>query len=246
MNRIRIFHLYPDHLNLYGDRGNMLVLRRRAAWHGLDTEVVPVGPGQPLDLGRCDLLFMGGGQDSDQIMVAADLASRRRELQAAVEDGMVIFAVCGSYQLLGEYYETAQGEKIGGLGLINLHTRGAAVRLVGNAVIDCHLWDPSRSLVGFENHSGRTYLGAEVQPLGRIRQGFGNNGKDKTEGAVYKNVIGTYLHGSLLPKNPHLADYLLGRAQAARGREPRLAALDDRLEWQAHAAAISLAEKKRR
>ncbi len=245
MAAIRIYHLYPAHLNLYGDRGNMLALCRRAEWHGIGVEIIPVEPGGRIDFARCDLLFMGGGQDSDQKLVAEDLKSRKSEMRQAVEGGMTVFAVCGSYQLLGQYYITGSGEKIEGLEIAGLYTEAGPKRLIGNAVINCPLWKPPRTLVGFENHAGRTYLEPGLEPLGKVIIGAGNNGTDKTEGAVYKNVIGTYLHGSLLPKNPWLTDYLLEKALSFRNQEFKPAELDDSMEHQAHDAAIRLAGSRR-
>ncbi len=245
MAEIKIYHLYPGHLNLYGDRGNMLALCRRANWRGIDVEIIPVEPGDKINFSRCDLLFMGGGQDSDQKLIAEDLKGRSQDMRRAVEEGMVIFAVCGSYQLLGLYYTTNRGEKIGGLEIVDLYTEAGQKRLIGNAVIKCSLWDPARTLVGFENHAGKTYLGSSLQPLGTVITGYGNNGTDKTEGAVYKNLIGTYLHGSLLPKNPWLADYLLQRALDYRDQDYHFTDLDDKLEQQAHDAAIRLAGSRR-
>jgi lipid II isoglutaminyl synthase (glutamine-hydrolysing) len=242
---INIFHLYPGHLNLYGDRGNMLSLCRRAKWHGIDVKVVAVEPGDRIDFSRCDLLFMGGGQDSDQKLVANDLKNRSNEMQQAIESGMTIFAVCGSYQLLGHYYTTALGEKICGLEIVDLYTEAGRKRLIGNAVISCPLWNPIKTLVGFENHAGRTFLGSSVNPLGTVLVGHGNNGLDKKEGAIYKNVIGTYLHGSLLPKNPWLTDYLLQKALSFRGQSHQFRDLDDSLEHQAHRSAVKLASSRR-
>ncbi|MFO7951392.1 MAG: glutamine amidotransferase [Bacillota bacterium] len=241
MRTINVYHLYPGHLNLYGDRGNMLALSRRACWRGINMEIIPVNPGEKINFTWCDLLFMGGGQDSDQKLVAEDLKKRSKEMSQAIEEGMAIFAVCGSYQLLGHYYITAQGEKIAGLDIVDIYTDSGQGRLIGNAIIDCYLWDPPRTLVGFENHAGRTYLGPEIQALGRLIKGFGNNGSDKTEGAVYKNVIGTYLHGALLPKNPWLTDYLLQKALAYRHQDNHLSRLNDTYEIQAHRAAARLA-----
>ena len=245
MTAINIYHLYPDQLNLYGDRGNMLALCKRAGWHGVDLNIIPVEPGGEIDFSRCDLLFMGGGQDSDQKLVALDLKKRRQSLRSAVEKGMTIFAVCGSYQLLGSYYITADGEKIDGLELVDLYTEAGEKRLIGNAVINCSLWDPPKTLVGFENHGGRTYLGESAQPLGKVLTGFGNNGEDQTEGVIYRNVIGTYLHGALLPKNPWLTDFLLEKALAYRGQSFTLNALDDNMEIRAHREAIMLANSKK-
>ncbi len=245
MAEINIYHLYPDHLNLYGDRGNMLALYRRAEWRGITVKIIPVNPGDEIKFKNCDLLFMGGGQDSDQKLVAADLKGRSLEMFKAVENNMVIFAVCGSYQLLGHYYTTARGERIGGLEIIDLYTETGTGRLIGNAAISCSLWNPPRTLVGFENHGGRTYLGPKLQPLGTVLHGHGNNGSDKTEGAVYKNVIGTYLHGALLPKNPWLTDHLLRKALAYRHQDNCLQELEDSIEEHAHQAALKLASSQR-
>ena len=245
MALINIYHLYPGHLNLYGDRGNMLALCRRAGWHGIKTAVIPIEPGDKINFANCDLLFMGGGQDSDQKLVAEDLKGRRLEMLKAIEDGMTLFAVCGSYQLLGQYYKTSEGEKIGGLEIIDLYTESGPKRLIGNAVIKSSLWNPSRNLVGFETHAGVTTLGSSVQPLGQVITGYGNNGIDTTEGAVYKNVIGTYLHGSLLPKNPWLTDYLIQKALSYRNQDFQLQKLNDSLELQAHQATIKLAGSRR-
>ncbi len=243
--QINIYHLYPSHLNLYGDRGNMLALSRRAWWRDIELQIIPIEPGDQINFDRCDLLFMGGGQDSDQLLVAADLKKRQVEMRQAVEAGMPVFAVCGSYQLLGNYYTAAAGEKIGGLEILDLYTEAGNKRLIGNAVISCQLWQPARTLVGFENHAGKTYLGPGLQPLGTVLNGFGNNGRDKKEGAVYKNVIGTYLHGSLLPKNPWLTDYLLAKALKYRDQDSSLSKLDDSTETEAHQAAIYLARSWR-
>lgn len=242
---ITICHLYPEHLNLYGDRGNVLALCRRASWHGLPVNLVPIQPGERIDFTACDLLFMGGGQDHEQKLVAADLKSRRAEMLEAIERGMVILAVCGSYQLLGKYYYTAGGDRIPGLDILDLYTLAGRRRITGNIVTLCSLWDPPRTLAGFENHAGRTYLGPSLQPLGQVLSGRGNNGEDKTEGVVYKNIIGTYLHGSLLPKNPWLADYLLEKALAYRGQSLPLQTLDDTFETEAHNVAIRLAGARR-
>jgi lipid II isoglutaminyl synthase (glutamine-hydrolysing) len=223
----------------------MLALSRRARWRSIGLNIIPVEPGDQLNFDRCNLLFMGGGQDSDQLLVAADLKKRQVELRQAVETGMPVFAVCGSYQLLGTHYTAVSGEKIGGLGILDLHTEAGNQRLIGNAVISCPLWQPERTLVGFENHAGKTYLGPGIQPLGTVLNGFGNNGRDKKEGAVYKNVIGTYLHGSLLPKNPWLTDYLLAQALKYSGQNNSLSELDDSIEIKAHQSAIYLARSWR-
>jgi CobQ-like glutamine amidotransferase family enzyme len=201
-------HLYPDQLNLYGDRGNILTLRQRCHWRGIDLRVVELGIGDALDPDAYDLLFIGGGQDRDQAPVAQDLYETKSiGLWAAIEDDMPVLAVCGGYQLLAHYYRPATGPDLKGLGVFDAWTvhRGArAPRCIGDVALN---WN-GQTLVGFENHGGQTYLGT-AQPLGKVLKGFGNNAQDGTEGATYRNAFGTYLHGSLLPKNPHFADYLI-------------------------------------
>ena len=201
-------HLYPDQLNLYGDRGNILTLQQRCQWRGIRLRVVELGVGDALDPDAYDMLFIGGGQDRDQAPVAQDLYETKSiGLWAAIEDDMPILAVCGGYQLLAHYYRPASGPDLKGLGVFDAWTvhRGArAPRCIGDIAIS---WN-GQTLVGFENHGGQTYLGT-ARPLGKVLKGFGNNAQDGTEGATYRNAFGTYLHGSLLPKNPHFADHLL-------------------------------------
>jgi CobQ-like glutamine amidotransferase family enzyme len=229
--RLRIAHLYADEMNIYGDRGNILTLQKRAEWRGIPVEVTAVGRGSPPDLGQFDLLFWGGGQDRDQRLVFEDLSVHKADgIRAAVDRGAVVLAVCGGYQLLGQYYVTADGQKLPGLGLLDLHTIPGPRRNIGNVLVDASgLGITPTTLVGFENHSGKTYLGSGLQPLGRVLRGTGNNGEDGTEGVAAGNVFGTYLHGSLLPKNPQLADLLLVRA-LGRALDP----LDDTVERTAH------------
>jgi lipid II isoglutaminyl synthase (glutamine-hydrolysing) len=234
---MKIAHLYPDQMNIYGDRGNILALRQRAIWRGIDLEVDPIQPGTTVDWTEYDLAFFGGGQDSGQALIADDFVRRQAAgLRDAVEQDLVVLAICGGYQLLGHYFLTHTGEKLPGVGILDVHTVGGHRRLIGNIVVDWRATDKrAEQLVGFENHSGRTYLGSGVQPLGRVVRGFGNNGEDGTEGAVYRNVYGCYMHGSLLPKNPHFADHLLSLAMRRRfGASVGLAPLDDRLELRAH------------
>lgn len=204
-------HLYPDQLNLYGDRGNILTLRRRCELHGIGLRVVGLGIGDALAPDEYDMLFIGGGQDREQAPVAQDLYEIKSiGLWAAVEDDMPVLAVCGGYQLLAHYYRPASGPDMRGLGVFDAWTihKGARVpRCIGDIAIS---WNGS-TLVGFENHGGRTYLGT-AKPLGKVLKGYGNNAEDKTEGAIYRNAFGTYLHGSLLPKNPHFADYFIALA----------------------------------
>jgi len=201
-------HLYPDQLNLYGDRGNILTLQQRCRWRGINLRVVELGIGDALDPDAYDMLFIGGGQDRDQAPVALDLYETKSiGLWACIEDDMPVLAVCGGYQLLAHYYRPASGPDLKGLGVFDAWTvhRGArAPRCIGDIALS---WQ-GQTLVGFENHGGQTYLGT-AQPLGKVLKGFGNNAQDGTEGAIYRNAFGTYLHGSLLPKNPHFADYLI-------------------------------------
>jgi hypothetical protein len=228
-------HLYPDELNIYGDRGNIITLTQRCAWRGISLRVMPLGLGDVLAPDAYDLLFIGGGQDKEQGEVAQDLRSTKSSgLWAAVEDGMPVLAVCGGYQLLARSYRPAEGPVLQGLGIFDAETihRGKRIaRCIGNIAIR---WQDA-TIVGFENHGGRTYLGAGARPLGQVLVGHGNNSEDHQEGAVYHRAYGTYIHGSLLPKNPHVADHLLLLALARRyGPGIALPSLDDSLEWHAH------------
>lgn len=234
MSRITIYHLYPDHLNLYGDRGNILALQRRARWHGIEPVVAPMEPGKEINLERCHILFMGGAQEAGQKLVYRHFAERNLELFEMIEKGLVILAICGSFQLLGRYYTDSAGEKIPGLGLFNFYTTASRKRAIGDIITRSDISPPARTLVGFENHAGLTFLGSALKPLGTVLKGHGNNGRDRTEGLVYRNVIGTYLHGAILPKNPWLTDYLLQKALQYSGSEHKLSGLDDTLEEQAH------------
>lgn len=229
---LRICHLYPDVLNLYGDRGNIIAMRRRLEWRGMDVTVREAGIGSPAQLAQADFVFIGGGQDFEQELLLGDLrAGKAAELCAAIEDGMPVLAICGGYQMLGEYYETHEGVRCDFIGALDLHTVGSDTRMIGNYVFDC---PGVGKIVGFENHSGKTRLGPGVQPLGHVLSGFGNNGEDGTEGARYKNVFGTYGHGSLLPKNPALCDLLLKTALERKYGSAGLAPLDDAAENAAH------------
>ncbi|HET7640924.1 MAG TPA: hypothetical protein VFK47_19600 [Ktedonobacteraceae bacterium] len=256
-------HLYPDQLNLYGDRGNILVLRQRCQQRGIELRVVGLGIGDALAPDEYDMLFIGGGQDKEQAPVAQDLYDLKGiGLWAAVEDDMPVLAVCGGFQLLAHYYRPANGPDMRGLGVFDawtIHKGPRAQRCIGDIAIS---WN-GKTLVGFENHGGRTYLGT-TRPLGKVLKGYGNNAEDATEGAIYRNTFGTYMHGSLLPKNPHFADYLIGLAlqrkygtngveqvsntemqawineSAAPDRDMStvLTPLDDTLEWEAHASLL--------
>jgi CobQ-like glutamine amidotransferase family enzyme len=233
---LRVCALYPDLMNIYADRGNLLLLERRCAWRGIGYEVSAAGLGDEIDPGAHDLFYLGGGQDRDQQLCAQDLVDVKRDaLHAAAGDGRVILAVCGGYQLLGHSYALGD-ELVPGIGLVDLTTvREDGPRLIGNVAIEVRLpgLDGTRVLAGFENHGGRTHLGAGAQPLGRVLKGHGNTGSSGFEGVLRDHVIGTYLHGPLLPKNAWFADWLI--ATATGGGE--LAPLDDTLEDAAHAGA---------
>jgi CobQ-like glutamine amidotransferase family enzyme len=236
---LKLVHLYPAHMNLYGDRGNLLVLARRAEWRGYPVEIVEVAPGDPVPWATADFLFIGGGEDRHQAMIADDFLARRADLKAALGDGLPMLAICGGFQLLGHTYVTASGETLPGVGWFDAETRSGSVRCIGNVLVDAALDLEPATLVGFENHGGRTYLSGEQAPLGRVRKGagYGNNGEDGLEGAVRHRTIGTYLHGSLLPKNPQLADLLLTWALQYRSGQAEMAPLDDRWELLAHQSA---------
>ena len=208
--KLRVLSLYPELMNIYADRGNIAVLRARCEWRGIGFEHAGVTIGDPLDPGAADLFYMGGGQDRDQAAVAVDMAERKRDaLHAAAGRGAVVLGVCGGYQLLGHSYQLGT-EKLPGIGLVDLETvREPGERLIGDCAIEADLGTGPRTIAGFENHGGRTYLGADAEPLGRVLSGHGNNGKDGYEGVRRGNVIGTYLHGPLLPKNVWLADRLI-------------------------------------
>jgi lipid II isoglutaminyl synthase (glutamine-hydrolysing) len=233
---LRVCALYPDLLNIYADRGNLLLLERRCAWRGIGFELAGAGLGDPLDPDAHDLLYIGGGQDRDQALCARDMVETKRDaLHAAAARGAVVFAVCGGYQLLGHGYEMGD-ERLPGVGLVDLDTvREDGPRLIGNVAIEL---ENGTTLAGFENHGGRTHLGPGATPLGRVLRGHGNDGRSGFEGVrggPHGTVVGTYLHGPLLPKNAHFADWLIATALGLAPRD--LAPLDDTLEAAAHAAA---------
>ena len=235
--------LYGTKMNIYGDRGNVLALEQRARWRGIPAETREIGLGEPIP-DDVDIFFFGGGQDQEQIAVSADLQGEKGEaLKAAVEDGAGLLAVCGGYQLLGHEYRPHDGPALLGIGLFDLVTEAGSERFIGNIVVE----SPFGELVGFENHSGLTHLGPGTEPLGRVRVGRGNNGRDGTEGARYKHAVGCYMHGSLLPKNPDFADWLLAAGLSRRqgGTPVELPPLDDDLERAAHAAAVTRAVRTR-
>ncbi len=240
---LRVLWLYPEHMNIYADRGNIALLERRCQWRGIRFTLARAGPGDSIDPGAHDLLYMGGGQDRDQALVARDLAGGKREaLAQAVDRGAALLAVCGGYQLLGHSYALG-GETLPGLGLVDLETvREPGPRLIGNVVIEADVGDGPERIAGFENHGGRTHLGPGERPLGRVITGFGNNGRDGFEGVRRGRIVGTYLHGPLLPKNAALADRLIAWAIESRvGEAVALEPLEDSLEQRAHECALRVA-----
>jgi len=244
--KIVVGHLYPDYLNIYADRGNIAVLARRAAWRGHELEVRPVSVNEAVRPGEHDLLYVGGGQDREQALVAQDLAAKAQGVIEAVTEGAALLAVCGGYQLLGRSYRDVHGEDLPGIGLLPLDTVAGETRMIGDVLLECEL-EPgaSRTLAGFENHAGRTRLDRGAQPLGRVVAGFGNDGESGWEGCRVGRAVGTYLHGPLLPRNPWFADWLLAQALAHRlGEPPELEPLPDELEHEAHAVSARRAETR--
>ena len=242
--KIRVGHLYPDYLNIYADRGNIAVLARRAAWRGHELVVDAVSMGDELRPGAHDLLYVGGGQDREQALVAVDLSAKSGAVHAAVARGAAVLAVCGGYQLLGRYYRDRDGVELPGIGLLPLRTVAGERRMIGDVLLDCE-W-AGRTLAGFENHAGRTLLDAGTLPLGRVVHGFGNDGESGFEGCRAGRVIGTYLHGPLFPRNPWLADWVLAQAlaHASGGEPPVLEPLADELEAEAHGVAAERARAR--
>ena len=245
--RIRVGHLYPDYLNIYADRGNLAVLERRAALRGHELVVRSIDLGDPLEPAGHDLLYVGGGQDREQALIAPDLASKADDLRSAHGRGVALLAVCGGYQLLGRGYRGRDGSFMPGAGLFPHETVAGEVRMIGDVLLACEL-EPgeTRQIAGFENHAGRTLLDADAEPLGRVVYGFGNDGASGFEGCRLGSAIGTYLHGPLLPRNPWLADWLLGRAlaHAGAGDAPALAPLPDALEEQAFRVSAERARRR--
>ncbi len=227
---MKICHLYPDVMNLYGDVGNLIAMEMRLKWRGIDCRITPVGMGEKADFGDFDLIFIGSGREEEQKTLAADLTENKAEaLRSAAESGTAILAIGGGMELLGRYIEHSDGSRIEGAGVLDMHTLGAKERHTGNYMFST----PCGNVVAFENHSGSTYLGEGLEPLGKVEVGYGNNGQGD-EGARYKNVFGSYGHGSLLPKNPALCDEVLKAALSRRYGEVELAPLDDSAEQTAH------------
>jgi lipid II isoglutaminyl synthase (glutamine-hydrolysing) len=244
--RLVIGHLYPEYLNIYADRGNIAVFERRMAWRGIELEYRTIGLGDEVRPGEHDLYYVGGGQDREQALIAPDLAAKGPALIDAVEAGAAFLAVCGGYQLLGRSYRDRSGAELPGIGLLPYHTVAGERRMIGDVLLECEL-DPGepRTLAGFENHAGRTYLDEDAEPLGRVVSGFGNNGQDGFEGCRLGAAVGTYLHGPLLPRNPWLADWLIARGLARRNGEiPDLEPLPDDLESSARAVSAERARSR--
>ncbi len=241
---LKICHLYPDILNLYGDRGNILCMERRLRWRDIAVTTTNISVGMPLKAADYDLFFIGGGQDFEQEVLLEDLrGAKTAEIKAAVNDGKAFLAICGGYQMLGNYYKTWDGEQCDFTGALDLYTIGCTKRLIGNYMFTCDDL-PGQTVVGFENHAGKTYLGSGVRPMGRVLAGYGNNGEDGGEGARFNNVFATYSHGCLLPKNPALCDHILQTALAYKYGDVTLPSLDDTLENSAHLYMKQRLEKK--
>lgn len=235
MYELNICHLYPDLLNLYGDRGNIIAIARRSQWRGIKVNISDISIGDKFDAEKYDIIFLGGGQDFEQEVIQDDVLNKKgNEIRNAIENDKIFLAICGGYQLLGNYYKTWDGKEIEFLRALDLWTIGSKKRMIGNFCFECDFLKTDSfdgRVVGFENHSGRTYLGPSVRPLGKIVKGYGNNGEDGFEGAIYKNVYCSYSHGSLLPKNPHLTDYLITLALKQKYKDfDSLEKLNDELE----------------
>jgi CobQ-like glutamine amidotransferase family enzyme len=248
MTAIRVGHLYPDYLNIYADRGNIAVFARRAELRGHELVVSAIGMGDTLVPGEHDIYYVGGGQDREQLLVAEDLVTKGPALHEAVAGGAAALAVCGGYQLLGRGYRGFHGEDMPGIGLLPLETVAGERRMIGDVLLECE-FEPGRkhTLAGFENHAGRTHLDRGADPLGRVLAGFGNDGESGFEGCRAGRVIGTYLHGPLLPRNGWLADWLLEQALAHRlgtDEPPHLEPLPDELERRAHEVSAARARAR--
>lgn len=237
--KLNIAHLYPELLNIYGDWGNVLTIKKRCEWRGIEVSIDSIELSDPINTNKYDIYFVGGGQDQQQVTVSKELQKHKTALLNARDQNAVFLAICGGFQLLGHYYQPHEGEKLLGLSLLDAYTVASPSRFIGNVTATADFLTP-QTLVGFENHSGLTYLENETKPLATVCIGNGNNGKDKTEGARFMNVFGTYLHGSLLPKNVHFADYLIECALEKRYKEKiELSQLDDTIEQEAHKSLIN-------
>ncbi len=234
MYKLSLAHLYPKLLNLYGDLGNITTLKMRCKWRNIELSITPIDIDENINPQKYDIYFIGGGQDLQQSMVAQQLQNQKTALKDAAEQNAVFLAICGGYQLLGEYYQPHDGKKLYGAGLLDAYTIAGKTRFIGNVTAETSLTSP-RTLVGFENHSGLTFLKEGTKPLAKIQIGNGNNGTDKTEGARKNNIFGTYLHGAFLPKNVHFADYLIELALEKKYKEKvQLKQLNDSIETKTH------------
>lgn len=230
-----IIHMYPNLLNLYGDRGNLICLQKRLAWYGYDCKIKSIGLNEPVDFAHSDMIFLGGGSDREQGLVYQDLVGHADKFFGHIQDGLPVLCICGAYQLLGTSYIASDGQEMKGLGFFNFLSRGARKRLIGNVWIKANIEGREIDVVGFENHAGRTcFEDPALRPFGQVIKGYGNNGEDKQEGILYRNLIGTYLHGPLLPKNPSIADFFIRKMAQRRGISIQLG-LDDEIENMAHA-----------
>ncbi len=237
--QLNIAHLYPDLLNIYGDRGNITAFIKRCRWRNIGVNVHEINTGEVINPEFYDFYFIGGGQDQQQIAVSHELRAQKPFLREAMDNNAVFLAICGGYQLLGHYYRPHKGEELKGISLLDAYTVAGNTRYIGNVTVGTALpLGKEKTLTGFENHSGLTYLEGNTRPLGVVITGNGNNGGDKTEGAHEKNVFGTYLHGSLLPKNPHFTDYLIRLSLERNYGQVSLEEINDELEWAAHKKAV--------
>lgn len=235
---LNLAYLYPKLLNIYGDRGNVLTLLRRCEMRGINLLVTTIDAGDVLNKNNYDIYFIGGGQDQQQIQVSEDIQNKKENLISDIENNVVVLAICGGYQLLGKYYKSGDGKEIKGIEALDLYTIAGNKRMIGNVL--CKEIQTNQMLVGFENHSGKTFLGSSLSPLAKIIRGCGNNGEDGFEGVRYKNVFGTYLHGSLLPKNPDFADNIIKLALERKNIKMPEVEIDNTLEELAHEKAINL------
>lgn len=235
---LELAYLYPSLLNIYGDRGNVLTLLKRCKARGISLNITTIEIKETIDHGKFDIYFIGGGQDQEQVKVSEDLQTKKKDLMSAIESDALFLAVCGGYQLLGKYYKAQDSSELKGIEALDLYTIAGTKRMIGNVL--CEELESRKTIVGFENHSGKTYLGPNLKPFAKVLQGGGNNGEDGFEGVRYKNVFGTYLHGSLLPKNPYLADKIIELALKRKGLTMSSVKIDDELEELAHKRALRL------
>lgn len=238
---LTIFHLYPDLMNLYGDIGNVIALKKRMEWRNIECEIKEIKAGEKPDFTKADILFLGGGQDRGQKIIEKELLSHKESVKELIEKGLPCLLICGGYQLFGKYFKTKDGSIINGIEAFDAWTIAGERRMIGNIIVESPVFG---KIVGFENHSGKTYMGKEIAPLGKVIKGYGNNGIDGTEGILFKNVIGTYLHGPFLPKNFHVTDWIIRQAVKYRYKEEvNLLPLDNNLEEKALKEALKRALK---